>query len=112
MMKHDHRKIVNGPTCNSYNILLRWVQDLFFKVSCIEQKWKSSEGFGREEDGRERGMRGFIGQDREGVIRELRKRIADISNIRAIDHLLAHRSKNHFFSTTRRHICVVHTSGT
>jgi hypothetical protein len=30
-------------------------------VSCIDQKRKSSEGFRREEDGRERGMRGFIG---------------------------------------------------
>jgi hypothetical protein len=30
-------------------------------MSWIHQKWKNSEGFGREEDGRERGMRGFIG---------------------------------------------------
>jgi hypothetical protein len=48
-------------------------------MSCIDQKWKGSEGFGGEEDGRERGMG---------------NRIAGISNTQAIDHLLTHRGKS------------------
>ena len=38
---------------------LSWIHQKW--KNCIDQKWKNSEGFRREEDGRERGMRGFIG---------------------------------------------------